>query len=223
MGIISVIKQCTCVLFSVALRGSILYFVIVEMSMVNIMYQTSLKQFLELFDLSMARSQKSPITSKRINNIIDYLTLSVFQYTARGLYEIDKLLFTILMTLKIEMTAGRVRGEEFSVFIKGRCWSAQCLEDNTEFFSFFVPLSCLFVLFCLFCILFVKCLQHKSTCSLFLFYFIIMCVCMDKYLQGSRVFFFFLLVECLQISDGFFFFYYSSCSQNNSDFCSPSS
>ncbi|XP_076466904.1 dynein axonemal heavy chain 5-like [Babylonia areolata] len=103
----------------VALRGSILYFVIVEMSMVNVMYQTSLKQFLELFDLSMARSQKSPITSKRINNIIDYLTLSVFQYTARGLYEMDKFLFTILMTLKIEMTAGRVRGEEFSVFIKG--------------------------------------------------------------------------------------------------------
>ena len=102
-----------------ALRGSILYFVIVEMSMVNVMYQTSLKQFLELFDLSMARSPKSPITSKRINNIIDYLTLLVFQYTARGLYEMDKFLFTILMTLKIEMTAGRVRGEEFSVFIKG--------------------------------------------------------------------------------------------------------
>lgn len=104
---------------SVALRGSILYFVIVEMSMVNVMYQTSLKQFLELFDMSMARSPKSPITSKRINSIIEYLTLSVFQYTARGLYEIDKFLYTILMTLKLEMAAGRVKVEEFSVFIKG--------------------------------------------------------------------------------------------------------
>ncbi|XP_070190341.1 dynein axonemal heavy chain 5-like isoform X2 [Littorina saxatilis] len=103
----------------VALRGSIIYFIIVEMSMVNVMYQTSLKQFLDLFDLSMSGSQKSPITSKRINNIIDFMTLSVFQYTCRGLYEEDKFLFTILMTLKIEMTAGRVRGEEFSVFIKG--------------------------------------------------------------------------------------------------------
>ena len=96
-----------------------MYFLIVEMSIVNTMYQTSLKQFLGIFDLSMANSQKSPITGKRIQNIIDYLTLSSYKYTARGLYEIDKFMFTILSCLKIELQGGRIRNEEFQVFIKG--------------------------------------------------------------------------------------------------------
>lgn len=89
------------------------------MSVVNVMYQTSLRQFLQVFDLSMARAARSPVAARRIQNIIDYLTFSTFSYTARGLYEKDKFLFTILMTLKIQLQAKAISAEEFQCFIKG--------------------------------------------------------------------------------------------------------
>lgn len=49
---------------SIAARGSVLYFLVSSMALVNEMYQTSLVQFLERFDLSMLRSEKSPVTSR---------------------------------------------------------------------------------------------------------------------------------------------------------------
>ncbi|XP_045464438.1 dynein axonemal heavy chain 8-like isoform X2 [Harmonia axyridis] len=103
----------------VATRGSVLYFIVVSMAMVNYMYQTSLVQFLERFDISLARSDKSPVTSKRILHINDYLTYEIFKYKSRGLYEQHKYMFVLLLVLKIDLERIHITMEEFQNFIKG--------------------------------------------------------------------------------------------------------
>jgi len=103
----------------IATRGSVLYFLIVEMGMVNPMYQNSLQQFLEQFDMSLSNSDKAVMLERRISNIIEYLTYAIFKYKCRGLYEVHKILFTILMTLKIDLDREKITRSQFEYFIKG--------------------------------------------------------------------------------------------------------
>lgn len=104
---------------AVAARGSILYFLIVEMSNVNSMYQNSLKQFLVIFDNSITKSTKSNITEERINIILRYLTYEVWAFTSRSLYERHKQLFTLMLAIKIDYQNGNISHEEFMAFVKG--------------------------------------------------------------------------------------------------------
>jgi dynein heavy chain len=47
------------------------------------------------------------------------MTFEVFRYSVRGLYEKDKMTFTVLMALKIDMASLKIKKEEFSTFVKG--------------------------------------------------------------------------------------------------------
>jgi len=104
---------------SVATRGSVLYFSIVEMSLVNVMYQTSLTQFLELFVGSIEKAEKAALASKRVSNIIETMTYVTYRYVNRGLYEQDKLTFVLLVTLRILVTAGHLKSTDVTVFLRG--------------------------------------------------------------------------------------------------------
>lgn len=104
---------------AVAARGSILYFLIVEMSNVNAMYQNSLKQFLTIFDNSITKSTKNSDTEERINIILKYLTKEVWTFTLRSLYERHKALFTLMLAMKIDCHKNLISHDEVMAFIKG--------------------------------------------------------------------------------------------------------
>lgn len=103
----------------VATRGSIMYFLLVECSNINPMYQTSLLQFLELFDISMSNAAAGEVVSKRCKNIIEENTHTIFLYITRGLLERHKLLFVLLLCLKIQLKSGELKADEFGCLLKG--------------------------------------------------------------------------------------------------------
>lgn len=103
----------------VATRGSILYFLIVEMGMVNHMYATSLSQFLQVFDHAIDVAEQSPLPPKRLSNIISSVTIKVYSYVIRGLYEEHKFLFAWQLALKVQLEAKRITFKEYRNLIRG--------------------------------------------------------------------------------------------------------
>lgn len=111
----------------VATRGSIMYFNMTDMTLVanpitgqqsGWMYNCSLLQFLEQFDFSIRESEKCQPTSKRVDKIIQFLTYQVYRYMNRGLFERDKMMFKLMVTLKIMVIAGSILGSDVSIFLK---------------------------------------------------------------------------------------------------------
>lgn len=103
----------------IATRGSLLYFVIVDLSYINVMYQTSLDQFQLIFDKSIEIAEKSTIQLKRIINIIDTLTYQIYRYINRGIYEVDKISFKLMVAFKILITSHKLSNNDILLFLRG--------------------------------------------------------------------------------------------------------
>ena len=67
-----------------ARRGAVLFFVLADMAAINSMYQYSLSSYLEVFDYSLRKSLPDTHLAKRLKNIMDTLTLNVYNYACTG-------------------------------------------------------------------------------------------------------------------------------------------
>eukprot|EP01065_Artemidia_motanka_P049557 TRINITY_DN8237_c0_g2_i2.p1 TRINITY_DN8237_c0_g2~~TRINITY_DN8237_c0_g2_i2.p1 ORF type:complete len:4421 (+),score=1611.35 TRINITY_DN8237_c0_g2_i2:1465-13263(+) len=102
----------------VAERGSVLYFLIVELSQVNPMYQTSLSQFHGLFHQAITDAPESGVPQRRIEGIVSELTKSVFGYVDRGLFTRDKPLWALLMACRVMQRSGQLSAAGFQTLLK---------------------------------------------------------------------------------------------------------
>ncbi|NXJ83957.1 DYH17 protein, partial [Trogon melanurus] len=89
-------------------RASLLYFILSDLNKINPIYQFSLKAFNGVFEKAIQRSIPNDDIKQRVINLMDEITHSVYTYTARGLFERDKLIFLAqvafqVLTLKKEV------------------------------------------------------------------------------------------------------------------------
>uniref|UniRef100_G3QM43 Dynein axonemal heavy chain 17 n=1 Tax=Gorilla gorilla gorilla TaxID=9595 RepID=G3QM43_GORGO len=81
-------------------RASLLYFILNDLNKINPIYQFSLKAFNVVFDKAIQRTAPANEVKQRVINLTDEITYSVYMYTARGLFERDKLIFLAQVTFQ---------------------------------------------------------------------------------------------------------------------------
>uniref|UniRef100_A0A7S0KGL4 Dynein-1, subspecies f n=1 Tax=Micromonas pusilla TaxID=38833 RepID=A0A7S0KGL4_MICPS len=103
----------------VAKRGSILFFVMSALSVINTMYENSLNMYLEVFNGTLETSKKDANLEGRLRNIVNALTYDVYNFTCLGLFEKHKLMLSFQMTIKLEEGEDRLNRQQLDFFLKG--------------------------------------------------------------------------------------------------------
>lgn len=104
----------------IASRGSIIYFVIASLALVDTMYNYSLEYFNKLFNQRLEKSEMHANVPKRVEILIDDITLSFYEKICRGLFVRDQMLYAFLIVMNVLLQVGdEVNQIEWGFFLKG--------------------------------------------------------------------------------------------------------
>ena len=83
------------------------------MSAIEPTYQYSLEWFINLFIKGINESDKSAVLDVRLTNIMGYFSYSLYCNICRSLLAKDKILYSLLMTVRILLDRGEIDGSEW--------------------------------------------------------------------------------------------------------------
>ncbi|XP_078481026.1 dynein axonemal heavy chain 1-like isoform X3 [Ciona intestinalis] len=103
----------------VAVRTQILFFCVSDLANIDPMYQYSLEWFVGIFLNSIANAERADTVEKRIVNINDYNTFSLYSNVCRSLFERHKLMFAFLLCVRIQMNENLIDPDEWRWLLAG--------------------------------------------------------------------------------------------------------
>ncbi|CDJ47273.1 Axonemal 1-beta dynein heavy chain dynein heavy chain, related [Eimeria brunetti] len=105
--------------YSVAKRGSVVYFSMDGMRNLSPMLEYSLDAFLHTFRVALREARQDRILENRLKSLVDKVTQMSYDYISLGLFESQRLIFAFHLTTMIMRHDGKLPEEELDFFLKG--------------------------------------------------------------------------------------------------------
>jgi dynein heavy chain len=114
----------------VAKRSSGLFFCISDLANIDPMYQYSLDFFKGLFSNAITASEKSDDLDQRLGFLNKEFLESLYRNICRSLFEKDKMIFSMLLTIKLMEMSNEIDEPQFKFFLTGGVSLGEELAEN---------------------------------------------------------------------------------------------
>jgi dynein heavy chain len=103
----------------VAFKAAVLFFCVADMANIDPMYQYSLPFFINLFKAAIFKSEPSNDIDQRIAILNDFFMEMLYKNICRSLFEKHKLLFSFLLTMRLQIVEDVVSMNDYRFLLTG--------------------------------------------------------------------------------------------------------
>ncbi|CAK9804315.1 Dynein axonemal heavy chain 7 [Anthophora plagiata] len=136
----------------IAVYSTVLFFASATLINIDPMYQYSLSWFINLFELAIDNTEPADSVEQRLKDLMKYFTYSLYTNICRSVFEKDKLLFSLLLAIKLLEQRGNLSLPQWTFLLTGgiaidnphanpttwlppKQWNQLCNLDDVEEFS----------------------------------------------------------------------------------------